>query len=225
MQHKILAIIPARGGSKGLKRKNIYPLLNKPLIAYTIESTLQSDTICDVYVSSEDDEILSVSQKYGAKTHKRPKALAQDTSTSEVVISNLLDAIDESYTHLILLQPTSPLRNEKDIHKAFETFFSSNASALISVTQPTHSPLKAFTCNSEGYLKGVVNDTYPFMPRQELPKCYYPNGAIYIVEVAYFLEHKKLFSPKTIAFEMSEDRSIDIDTIEDIKKIEKILLG
>jgi len=225
MSPKIIAIIPARGGSKGVKKKNIYPIAGKELIAYTVESALKSKYIDDVYVTSDSDEILNISKKYGALTFKRPDRLAQDSTKTEPVITNLLTSIEKNYDILILLQPTSPLRDEHDIDEAFESYFSNDTDSLISVEIPTHSPYKAFTCTSDGYLKGIVNDEYPFMPRQELPKSFYPNGAIYIIEVKKFLENNKLFTLKTLPFQMSKVKSMDIDNIDEVKSIEKIILG
>ena len=99
----------------------------------------------------------------------------------------------------------------------------SEGTSLISVTKPEHHPLKSFIKNENGFLKGLVNDKFPFMPRQKLPEVYQPNGAIYIVEVASFLKKHKLFTEKTISYEMSAEKSIDIDTLQDIKKLENQL--
>ncbi|HFU74310.1 MAG TPA: acylneuraminate cytidylyltransferase family protein [Helicobacteraceae bacterium] len=220
----VIAIIPARGGSKGLPGKNIYPLANKPLIAWSIEAALNSTYIDDVVVTSESNEILKVADDFGAKTLKRPEELAQDTTLTEPVITHLLESIETTYEYLILLQPTSPLRDSKDINNAFSLLYSHHeADGLISVYEPTHHPLKSFTNTSEGYLKGLYNNQAPFMRRQDLPIAYYPNGAIYITKTTQFLETHKLYSEKTLPFVMSEARSLDIDTLEDIQKTERYL--
>lgn len=225
MNKRIVAIIPARGGSKGLKKKNIHLLANKPLIEYSIEAAIKSKYIDEVVVTSDDDTIIAIAQKHAISIIKRPSFLAQDNTNTASVVSHVLDNLSQGYDILILLQPTSPLRDEKDIDSAIENFMSKDADALISVREPKHSPFKAFTCNTDGFLEGIVNNKYPFMPRQELPVAYYPNGAIYIIKVQEFIKNKTFFCQKTIPFYMNEIKSIDIDTYEDLIKIEKILLG
>lgn len=222
---KIVSIIPARGGSKGLPGKNIIDLAGKPLIAWTIEASLKSKYITKTIVSSDDNNILEISKKFGAVTIKRPDELALDTTPSEPVIEHILKSLKnvEHYNYLVLLQPTSPLRNEKDIDKAIELLIEKNASALISTKLIDNKILKAFKNNESGYIEGISNNIYPFMRRQDLPNVFMPNGAIYIVSVKDFLKTKRLFTDKTISFEMSEEKSFDIDTKEDLKKIKKYM--
>lgn len=220
---KVLAIIPARGNSKGLKKKNIYPLNNKELIAYTIEAAKNSKYITDVYVNSDNEEILSIARKYKTKTYKRDANLALDDTASQDVVYDMLCNIDSQYDTIVLLQPTSPLRNDKDIDEAFSLFEGVDATSLISVSLPKHSPLKAFKLDENNYLTGIVNNEYPFMPRQDLPHTYYPNGAIYICKNNIFLQTKEFFSDKTIPYIMNDTKSIDIDSIEDIILAEKLI--
>lgn len=224
---KIISIIPARGGSKGLPGKNIIDLAGKPLIAWTIEASLKSKYISKTIVSSDDNKILEVSAQFGSEILKRPNELALDTTPSEPVIEHVLNSIDdiEEYDYLILLQPTSPLRDEKDIDNAIELLKEKNATALISTKQIDNKILKAFKNDKNGYLKGISNNEYPFMRRQDLPNVFMPNGAIYIVSVNDFLKTKKLFADKTISFEMSEEKSFDVDTIDDLELINKVLNG
>lgn len=225
---KILSIIPARGGSKGLERKNIINLLGKPLITWTIEASLNSKYITKTIVSSDDKEILSISEKYGADTILRPLNLAQDTTPTEPVIEHVLFELDkrmEKYDLLVLLQPTSPLRNEKDIDDAIELLVESKGTALISVEEIDSKILKAFKKDSGGYLEGISNNSYPFMRRQDLPSVFMPNGAIYIINVKEFLVNNRLFTEKTIPYKMDSYKSFDIDTIEDLQKCEKMIKG
>lgn len=226
IKSKILAVIPARGGSKGLPRKNVLTLGGKPLIAWTIESSLNSEYISKTIVSSEDDEVLNISKKYNADIIKRPKELANDTATSESVIYHTLKELQKyslEFDYVVLLQPTSPLRNDRDIDVAFEKLFSSEATALISVCELDNKILKAFKENKLGFLDGISNNQYPFMRRQDLPKTYLSNGAIYIVKVDEFLHKKSFYTDKTIAFTMTETSSLDIDTKEDLLKVEKYI--
>ena len=224
---KVVAVIPARAGSKGIPNKNLLSIGGKPLIAWSIEAAVQSAIIDKIIVTSDGDEILSAAKVYKeVDVLKRPEELAQDHTPTAPVITHALKTLNintDEYEYLILLQPTSPLRNHKDIDAAFETLKASDANALISVVQPDHHPLKSFKSNEEGYLEGLVNNEYPFMPRQVLPKAYQPNGAIYIINLKTFLEKETFFTDTTIAYEMSADKSIDLDTAEDIKKIEKQL--
>lgn len=219
---KIVSIIPARGGSKGLPGKNIIELAGKPLISWTIEASLKSKYITKTIVSSDDNNILEISIKFGVETIKRPNELALDTTPSEPVIEHVLKSIEnfEQYDYLILLQPTSPLRDENDIDEAIELLIEKNASGLISTKFIDNKILKAFKNDENGYLEGIANNNYPFMRRQDLPNVYMPNGAIYIVSVNEFIKTKKLFTDKTISFVMSEEKSLDIDTLEDLKKCE-----
>lgn len=223
---KIIAVIPARGGSKGIPRKNLVSFLGKPLINWSIEAGLESKQITDVVVTSDDDEILKNSSKFkDVITIKRPDDLALDDSPTEPVLLHCLlelKKIDKEYDFLVLLQPTSPLRNSSDIDDSLKLLLKSGETSLISVYEPNDHPLKSFTVNEKGYLSGLVNNEFPFMPRQSLPKVYQSNGAIYIIKISDFLDKKKLFTNKSIPFCMSSEKSLDIDTLDDLKKINSI---
>jgi len=226
MRSSILAIIPARGGSKGVPRKNIKSLSGLPLIAYTIEASLQSSFIDATVVSSEDEEILKISKEYGADTVIRPDSLASDMASSMPVITHVLESLSSvgsNFDTIMLLQPTSPLRDSIDIDKAVTLFFEHDADALISVAEPEIEVLKSFVVNEDGYLEGAVNNKYPFTRRQDLPKAYLSNGAIYMIKTELFLETKSLWAKKTLPFVMRPEKSVNIDTFEDFKKAEDIL--
>lgn len=214
----IVAIIPARGGSKGIPKKNLINFRGKPLIQWSIEAALQSKYITDVVISSDSDEILSESKKNDKViTLKRPSFLAQDQSRTEPVLLHALENLEKKYNYLILLQPTSPLRTAEDIDKAFEKIFEAKTDTLISVTSLDFHPFKTFTISNSGYLKGIINNDYPFFSRQQLPKTYKANGAIYIIETNIFINNKSLITEQTIPFEMSNEKSLDIDTLDDLK--------
>lgn len=223
MTKKVLAIIPARSGSKGIPKKNIIDLAGKPLIAWTIEASQGSKYITKTIVSSDCDEILEVAKNYNSNILKRPDELATDISSSEVVVKHAISSMEEKFDYIVLLQPTSPLRDTTDIDSAFENLFSSNATALISVCEYDNKILKAFKENKSGYIVGISNNKYPFMRRQDLPKTYMSNGAIYITKVDEFLKNNSFFTDKTISFVMNETKSFDIDTREDLKKVEKYI--
>ena len=145
----IIAIIPARRGSKGIKNKNRVLLNGKPLISYSIEAAIKSAYIETIVVSSDDDEILKISQGYNISVINRPKELSDDFITLEPVILNVLD-IFPGYDYFVLLQPTSPLRAVEHIDNAIELLLNSQCDAVISVTKPTKSPLKSFILNENG---------------------------------------------------------------------------
>ncbi|MBA5248788.1 MAG: acylneuraminate cytidylyltransferase family protein [Gammaproteobacteria bacterium] len=227
MVKKILSIIPARGGSKGLSRKNIINLAGKPLIAWTIEASLNSKYITKTVVSSDDKEILDISLGCGSEIIKRPDSLAIDSATSESVVRHAIDYLEstgEMFDIIILLQPTSPLRSFKDIDSAFEVMFDSAATAVISTCEFNSKTLKTLIENSNGFLEGVSNNKYPFMRRQDLPKVYMPNGSIYIINTKSFLAENSFITSKTANYIASKKSSVDIDTLADLNIAESILM-
>lgn len=225
MTDKAVAIIPARGGSKGLPRKNILPLAGKPLITWTIEACLQSSFVSRTIVSSDDAEILETATKYGAEAMLRPGKLSSDSALTVPVISHVLTALEgqlKGIRYIVLMQPTSPLRTAKHLDEAFTLLTSSGATSLISVSQPAHSPLKSFRMEG-GSLRGLVNDEYPFMRRQDLPDTYLANGAIYIVDLDEFKKHQSLLTSKCLPYKMDDKASLDIDNLQDLRSAESFL--
>lgn len=226
MYPSVVAIIPARGGSKGVPRKNIRPVNGQPLMAYTIEAALHCPFITATVVSSESEEILRVAAHYAAEPLRRPAELASDAATTESVIINVIHELGiqgRTYDYLCLLQPTSPLRTAEDLNTAFRDFFHSQATGLISVYEPAHTPFKSFKRNDRGYLVGLIDNRSPFLRRQDLPPTFMPNGAIYIISCKDFLSTGQLYTDKTIPYIMPEARSIDVDSLEDIARLEQIL--
>ncbi|WP_291953377.1 acylneuraminate cytidylyltransferase family protein [Campylobacter sp.] len=217
-----IAIIPARGGSKGIKNKNLILLKGKPLLYYTIKAAKESKCIDKIILSSDNDEILSYGKSQGIEILKRPAKLALDDTTSDQVLLHTLVNY-KNYENAILLQPTSPFRTNKHIDEAFYIFANENANALISVCEYDNKILKAFVCDENKNLKGICNDKYPFMPRQKLPKTYMSNGAIYIVKTKEFLNNLSFLQDTTKYYLMDNISSIDIDNIKDLEKAESIL--
>lgn len=211
-----LAVIPARGGSKRLPRKNVLDLAGKPLIAWTIEAALGSTYIDAAVVSSDDAEILSIAHRYGAKTLQRPDELATDTATS---FDALKHAIEHSNPcdYVVLLQPTSPLRAAKHIDEAIELLISKNADAIVSVCETDHSPLWSNTLPQSGSMENFLRDEVKNKRSQELEKYYRLNGAIYICKTDILLEQKTFFLEKNVfAYIMDRKSSVDIDESEDL---------
>ncbi len=222
---KLVAIITARGGSKGLPGKNIIDLNGKPLIAHTIDSAKESGIFSDIVVTTDDTKIKDISSMYGAVVIDRPKSLATDKSTSLDVIEHALMTLKKKgrqYHSFVLLQPTSPLRNARHIKEAFNLYTSQNASSLVSITEQDHSPYKCFIEEDESF-KPLFGWQYLTMPRQELPKVHRTNGAIYICRTDAFLRAKNIFEKPLKTYNMDPYSSVDIDTAYDLE-LAKILL-
>lgn len=218
-----LAIIPARAGSKRLPKKNILDLCSKPLIAYSIEAALKSQHINKVVLSSEDDNILNIAQNYGAHIIKRPKELATDTSSSFDTIKHAIETL-EPYDYIVLLQPTSPLRNEKHIDEAIELLLKKEALAVISVCEAEHSPLWCNILPQNNSLENFLNQEIINKRSQDLPQYYRLNGAIYIVNTKALLKDKSFFLKENIfAYKMDAQSSVDIDTELDFLLAQTIL--
>lgn len=217
-----LALIPARAGSKSIKNKNLAMLCEKPLLHYTIESAKKAQCIDKIVVSSDGDLILQYALSQGVETLNRPEEIARDSTTSDEVILHTIKHYKD-FDNIILLQPTSPLRDSNDIDNAYRIFKEKNANALISVTQTDNKILKAFIANTDGSLHGIHNNTYPFMPRQSLPQTYQSNGAIYIVKRDLFIKNPSFLPQNTHYYLMSEEHSIDIDTLADLEYANKIM--
>ena len=211
-----LAIIPARGGSKRLPRKNVLTLNGKPLIVWSIEAGLQSKYIDKVVVTSDDEEILEISKKFRAETISRPDELASDTATTFDAIKHTIDNF-EKYDYIVLLQPTSPLRNEKHVDKAIELLESKNADAITSVCEMDHSPLWSNTLPEDGNMHHFLRDEVKNKRSQDLEKYYRLNGAIYICKKERLLKEKSFFLEKNIfSYIMDRKSSIDVDEAIDL---------
>lgn len=223
----ILALIPARRGSKGLPGKNIRPLVNKPLIAWTINEAKMSKCIDKIIVSTDSEKIAEISRKYGAEVpFIRPKSLATDAAKGIGVVLhsiNWMERNDKSYSLLILLQPTSPLRTHRDIDNSIEMLFNKNAKSIVSVCETEHHPYWANILPQDGCMKDFIKPEIVNKNRQELPKFYRLNGAIYLAYWDYIKNKKTFFGTETFAYIIPQKRSIDIDTELDFKLCDIIL--
>lgn len=218
-----LAIIPARGGSKRLPRKNVRDLAGKPLIAWTIEAGLKSKYLDQVIVSSDDEEILEISRQYGADTIKRPDELASDTATTFDAIKHTIDSL-EKYDYVVLLQPTSPLRNSEHIDEAIELLLKKQADAIVSVCEVDHSPLWANTLPEDGNMSHFIRDEVKNKRSQDLEKYYHLNGAIYICKTHKLLDEKSFMLKENIfAYKMDRESSVDIDESLDFSLAEILI--
>ena len=218
----ILAVIPARGGSKGVPGKNIRPLAGKPLIAWTIEAARQVPHLDRIIVSSEDEAILEISRAFGAETpFIRPMKLARDDTPGIAPVLHALEALPEKYDYVVLLQPTSPLRTAEDIDAALELCLKRAAPACVSVTEPKHKPWWMFSLSKQAALEALFRD----MParRQDMPAVYALNGAVYAARTHWLVREQAFVHPETLAYIMPPERSLDIDTEFDFKVAEVLL--
>ena len=221
---KFLAIIPARGGSKRLPRKNVLELAGKPIIGWSIEAGLQSQYIDKVIVTSDDNEILNIAKQFGSDIIKRPEKLSSDTATSFDAIKHTIENI-EPYDYIILLQPTSPLRTAKQIDEAIQLLDEKNANAIVSVCEMDHSPLWSNTLNNSLSMQNFLQEELLNKRSQELDIFYRLNGAIYICKTNKLLEEESFFlKDKIFAYVMDRESSIDIDEEIDFK-IAKVLIN
>ncbi len=218
-----LGIIPARGGSKRLPRKNVLDLCGKPLIAWSIKAGLNSKYIDKVVVSSDDDDILNISLNFGAETIKRPVEFASDTATTFDAIKHTIENI-QKYDYIVLLQPTSPLRDAKHIDEAIELLEEKQADSIISVCEMDHSPLWSNTLPKDGNMSNFLKDEILNKRSQDLEKYYRLNGAIYICKTEKLLEEKSFLLRNDIfSYIMDRESSIDIDEEIDFNMAEVIL--
>ncbi len=226
---EILSIIPARGGSKGIPRKNLKKILDKPLIAYTIEASLKSKYITRTMLSSEDDEILSVAKEFGSEVIKRPDELAQDVTKTIPVMIDVVTRLKEKEgykpDYVVLLQPTCPLRDENYIDSAFEYYFEAEKKGYDSCFSAfdsgyTHAKWKIL---HNGKPEGLYD--YRIRPRRQETEQHYKmiteNGAFYALETDTMLKANDFIGFNPIAY--VTPRVIDIDTPEDFKRVEEML--
>lgn len=225
MKDKIIAIIPARSGSKGLANKNIKELNGKPMIAYTIEAAKKSDIFETIMVSTDSSEYADIAKKYGAEVpFLRENNLSNDDSKISDVIIDILEKykkIGKTFDYLILLQPTSPLRDEKEIINAYNSLKEKNANSIIGVCEVEHSPLWMNVLEKDNSMDSFIKNINK--NRQELNKYYRINGAIYLTKVTYYEQHKNFYEKNSFAYIMSREKSVDIDTYLDFKFAEFLM--
>lgn len=218
-----LAIIPARGGSKRIPNKNLLMLKNKPLIVWSIEAANDSKYIDNVVVTSDNEKILEISKDTSANVIKRPSELASDLSTTFDTIKHVLENV-KNYDYVVLLQPTSPLRNYTHINEAIELLDEKHADAIVSVCEMEHSPLWSNTIGENGSMNNFLKDEVLNQRSQDLDTYFRLNGAIYICKVDKLLSEKSFFLKENIfAYKMNRDKSIDIDEVIDFKIAECLI--
>lgn len=224
---KVLAIIPARGGSKRLPRKNMLNLCGKPLIQWSIEKAQDCNEIDTVMVSTDCSEIASFASSIGAKVpYLRHKTLSNDTASSIDVVLDVIkyyESIDEIFDIVILLQPTSPLRTSEDIRDAIKLYYKKGANAVVSITECEHSPLWCGMISDDLNMDLFISKKIHNMQSQDLPIYYRLNGAIYLIDKNVLMKEKTFFPNKSYSLIMPPERSVDIDNRVDFIVAESIL--
>lgn len=226
-KRKILTLIPARGGSKGLPGKNIKSLGGKPLIAWTIEEAKKSRYLDKIIISTDHDETAQIARAYGAQVpFMRPKELATDEAKGMDVVLHALDQMKSKegpWDLVMLLQPTSPLRLAQDMDGAVEFLDQKKAQAVISVCRSEHPPFWANTLPPDRCMKDFLGLEIKNKNRQELGDYYRLNGAIYLGSCDYVRAHQGFFGEETFAYVMPPERSVDIDTELDFQFAEFLM--
>ena len=224
--YKILAIIPARGGSKGIRRKNLQKLSGKPLIAHTIIAAKKTKSINKIIVSTDDKEIGKISKNNGAEVpFLRPKQNSKDTSSIIEVIKHALKFLQENQSYvpdiIILLQPTSPLRTSQLITKTINTLKKSKATSVITVSKITKHPYAAYWLKND-FLKPFEKNSAKYSRRQEFPDLFFPTGAVYTFWYDTLKKFNSLHGPKIKPI-VVHDEDIDIDNLRDLFFAEMML--
>lgn len=222
---EILAIIPARGGSKGIPRKNVTPLAGQPLISYTIQVAKASKFITRLVVSTDDEEIARTAAGCGAEVVKRPAEISGDLASSEAALLHVLDHLEQTEQYspelLVFLQCTSPLTTAADIDGTIHTLLENGADTALTVT-PFHYYL--WRHNSRGEVEGINHDKYHRPMRQEREPQFLETGAVYVMEAEAFKKNKYRFFGKTVMHVTPEERCCEIDEPVDLIIAEQLIL-
>lgn len=220
----ILAIIPARGGSKGVPYKNIRELAGKPLIAWTIEEAKKSQYIDRLILSSEDDQIIKIAKEWECEApFVRPVELALDDTPGIAPVIHAVIKLNEKYDYVVLLQPTSPLRTVEEIDGCIKKCIKAGKNSCVSVCEVRQTPYWMYKIDKNERLQKVLTTKEEYKRRQDIPIVYIINGAVYVAKTDLVLCNKSLMDDDTIAYIMSKEKSIDIDEENDLLMVEIIL--
>lgn len=227
MEKHVFGLIPARGGSKGLPNKNMIDVNGFPMLDYTISAAKESEFIDTVVVSSDDEKIINYALSKNTQALRRPKEFSTDESTAHEVVNHFSEivTIKHNIDEVIIcyLQPTSPLRKSKHIDEAFKILLKNEKDMLISVSETINIPYKMFNIDENGFLAPIFEEGMSNMRRQDLPKTYIANGAIYVFPLKVFKRTNKIPSNNSIPFFMSKEDSVDVDSIDDLKLVKSLM--
>lgn len=223
---RVLAVIPARGGSKGVPRKNLRLLNGRPLIAWSIEEATKSAVIDRLVVSTEDEEIAETARRWGADVpFLRPERFSTDTARPEDALVHLLGAIGESFDYIAMLHSTVPLRRVEDIDGTIRACHELDATAAIAVCEPGKTPFWMMTLDAAGRMVPLMGWDGFVKRRQDQPKVVIPTGAAFVSRVEPFVRTANFYGPDTVTYEMPAARAVDIDTPLDFRLCEFLLGG
>jgi CMP-N,N'-diacetyllegionaminic acid synthase len=221
---RVLALIPARGGSKGVRNKNIREVGGKPLVAWTIAAARSSEYIDHLVLSSDDPNIAAVAAAHGCEIpFTRPAELATDEADAMAVVRHALATLPERYDLVVLLQPTSPLRTAADIDRALELCARTSAPSCVSVCEAEKSPYWMFSMADDGIIAPLIVSERLASRRQDIPATYALNGAVYVGRSERIAGGETFISTGTVGYVMPKERSIDIDTEFDMRIVEHLL--
>ncbi len=210
---KVLGLLTARGGSKGVPGKNIRPLAGKPLLQYSVEAAQRSGCLDRLILSSDDPQILEVGRNLGVETpFVRPAELADDHSDHISVVLHALEQLASPPDYVLLLQPTSPFRTGEDIRGCVSLALARQASGVVSVSEVVDHPVLMKTMDERGALQAYASSNLAYARRQDLPRLYIPNGALYCTSVRALREERTFYPKGVLGFLMPEERSLQIDT-------------
>jgi CMP-N-acetylneuraminic acid synthetase len=218
---RVLGLIPARGGSKGIPRKNLRLLCGKPLLQYTAEAALSASRLSRVVLSTEDAEIAELGHRCGLEIpFSRPPELAQDETPMLPVAQHavrMLEAEGDRFDALCLLQPTNPLRRPEDIDACIETLEVGEADAVVTVlpVPSEYNPHWVYFKNTEGFLYLSTGERMPISRRQELPAAYHREGSVYVTRRDVLMEANSFYGSRLVGYPLAAERSVNIDTIDD----------
>jgi CMP-N,N'-diacetyllegionaminic acid synthase len=219
----LLALIPARGGSKGIPRKNIKSLAGKPLIGWTIDVAKQASCIDRIVVTTENEEIAAVARELGAEVpFMRPTELATDETPGIAPVLHALKQLPD-YEWVLLLQPTSPLRTHTDIEAIWQLCQSSAAPSAVSITEVSKHPYWMYAEDDQGRLRPFISGRPDITRRQDLPAAYALNGALYLAKTEWLLQQGGFIGPETVGYVMPPERSADLDTEQDWRWVEFLI--
>jgi N-acylneuraminate cytidylyltransferase len=221
---KVLAMIVARGGSKGLPGKNVAPCGGRPMIDWTVLAARASRYVDRTIVSTDDSDIVAAARAAGAEVpFVRPAHLATDEASMQVVVEHAIATVGAGYDVGVLLQVTSPLRIAADVDGAIELLERTGAPSVVGVVEAVKSPYMMFSIGGDERIQPLFPVQSKVSRRQALPKVYSPNGAVYVFDLTWFLAKRLFFSPETAAFVMPSERSVDVDTRLDLALADMLL--
>jgi CMP-N,N'-diacetyllegionaminic acid synthase len=226
---RILGIVPARGGSKGVPRKNLRLLGGKPLLAYTVEAALEARGLTRVILTTDDQEIASTGERLGIEVpFLRPPELAADTTPMLPVVQHAVRFLEQGgdfYDAVCLLQPTNPFRTSAQIDAALELFERSGADSLVTVlpVPAEYNPHWVYFEQSDGSLRLSTGEAQPVTRRQDLPAAYHREGSVYVTRREVLMERNSLYGSRLIGFRVDSGRTVNIDSFEDWTRAEELV--